>query len=671
MQWCSRLVLFTVISPIVFVWVIALLLCLSSTSLQAQNDSASIFEDIKADSANEVLWSRLIESLKAEQANLNFEAAHAWADSAIAVGKLMPTSFQRFEPMRLKGVLLVQEGKLSEALSIYRSILANHKILPNHLVARVHYNVGNVFNSLRRYDNALLSFNQAWQMLEQDTGEHLNKINILHNVAYLYLSKEQYDSCEVAFERLFEYERYHSFEGLPLNVLRNYAFFLMRTGSFAQAKLYLDSILSSDKKYLTPLIKGATYQAYGELYNLMEKPALALLSLGAVDKILKSGNNQPLKVALTLQRYKAYKLLGNYALALEQYERYTALQDTLNNEIEDELYASLMSGMQKIADNFEKQAYEARASLLKNQSESEKRVRLYLILILALAGIVLLLLAIQLNKGLKQKNELQAAVLSRTEVIREQLKELELKNSDLLKATNELNSFLYSASHDLRAPIASLLGLVQVARISIENPKELLQYFMLQDQTLRRMDDVIHGLMDFAEHKNRTIQRSSVDLKEFIQSVLNDFSFHPMHAPMECICTIHLNRPFHTDRSRLLLVMRNLIQNAYKYANPQEPKPFLHIEGALREDGLLELKVTDNGVGISEDNQLRVFEMFYRASSKKQGSGLGLYICKETVEKLGGTLTLESKVGVGTTLTMLLPELHPEEKQKDDSPQSA
>lgn len=613
----------------------------------------------EADSVTKVAllaqWQHAMDQMKIEQSDLRLSKAIAWADSAIKIGTRLQETYYSFEATRQLGVLNAQQGKYADALSIFRTLLDNHKVIPTALLARVHYNIGNVFTALRRYDNALLSFNQAWQMLESDTGEHLNKSNILHNVAFMYLNMEQFDSCETAFQRFFHHDHTHNIREFPFNALRNYAYLLMRTGSLKQAKTYLDSIMQYKGPEFTPQLKGLTYKAYGELYNIMEKPALALLSLEAADKILRPSNNQPMMMDLALQRYRAYKLIGDYSLALEQFEQYEALQDTLNKQVEDELNASLLAGMQKIADTFEKQALEARSKLLKSQSESDKRVRGYLILVLVLAFVVLMLLAVQLQKGLKQKNELQAAVQSRTEVIREQLKQLELKNSDLEKATNELNSFLYSASHDLRAPIASLLGLVQVGRIALHKPEELEHYFTLQEQSLRRMDEVIHGLMDFAEHKNRTLQLADVDLPALIQGVLDDFSFHPMHAPMERKCTYHFEETFRTDRSRLLLVLRNLIQNAYKYANPNEEFPFVHIDGCIHGDGTLELSVADNGVGISEENQQRVFEMFYRASTKKQGSGLGLYICKETIEKLGGELTLVSALGQGTKVVIRLP----------------
>ncbi|VAW28681.1 hypothetical protein MNBD_BACTEROID06-530, partial [hydrothermal vent metagenome] len=101
---------------------------------------------------------------------------------------------------------------------------------------------------------------------------------------------------------------------------------------------------------------------------------------------------------------------------------------------------------------------------------------------------------------------------------------------------------------------------------------------------------------------------------------------------------------------------KNLISNAVKYHNPDSKKSWVKVNVVTTKE-LIKIKVSDNGIGIDDDKVEKVFDMFYRASENSFGSGLGLYIVKETIEKLGGTITVVSKNNVGTTVSLNIPNL--------------
>jgi len=114
---------------------------------------------------------------------------------------------------------------------------------------------------------------------------------------------------------------------------------------------------------------------------------------------------------------------------------------------------------------------------------------------------------------------------------------------------------------------------------------------------------------------------------------------------------IHINvdnkMPFHSDKSRIGVVLNNLVSNAIRYQNPEAEHPYVDIEvDTTAEEALIRVK--DNGIGISKENQVKIFDMFYRVSESSVGSGLGLYIVKETLDKLKGQITVESELGKGT-----------------------
>src|SRR6185437_11528662 len=113
---------------------------------------------------------------------------------------------------------------------------------------------------------------------------------------------------------------------------------------------------------------------------------------------------------------------------------------------------------------------------------------------------------------------------------------------------------------------------------------------------------------------------------------------------------------FYSDRSRLSIILNNLISNSIRYQNPEAADPFVEIYVEISASSA-EIRIRDNGIGIDKENHEKVFNMFYRVSTKSVGSGLGLYIVKETVEKLHGVIDLESVPGKGTAFSIHLPNL--------------
>ena len=105
------------------------------------------------------------------------------------------------------------------------------------------------------------------------------------------------------------------------------------------------------------------------------------------------------------------------------------------------------------------------------------------------------------------------------------------------------------------------------------------------------------------------------------------------------------------------MVVSNLLANALRYHDPQKPNPFVNILIQPHDTGII-ISIQDNGIGISRDNHEKIFDMFYRASVMSEGTGIGLYIVKETVQKLNGTITLKSEQGIGSDFKVYLPAIN-------------
>ena len=138
-----------------------------------------------------------------------------------------------------------------------------------------------------------------------------------------------------------------------------------------------------------------------------------------------------------------------------------------------------------------------------------------------------------------------------------------------------------------------------------------------------------------------------------IEEIFDQLKFISKNKKIKRVIDIHQEKPFYNDQRRLKVIFNNLISNSIRYSNGRAPEIKIDVNVT---NGSARIAVQDNGVGIEKNHLKNVFKMFYRANENNSGSGLGLYIVKETVDKLGGNIKLESEVDVGTKVTMEIPE---------------
>ncbi len=225
------------------------------------------------------------------------------------------------------------------------------------------------------------------------------------------------------------------------------------------------------------------------------------------------------------------------------------------------------------------------------------------------------------------------------------------KNVQLEKANAELDRFVYSASHDLRAPLSSLLGLIEVARI---DPGHVMRYLKMMKSRIHDMEAFIQEIINYSRNSRMEVERKPLRLRNVAEDVTHELSFIEDSKFIEIDNSIPEDMVVHTDGTRLKVILSNLVANSIKYRNTSVDKSFMQL-GAHTNDQGLTIWVKDNGLGIDEAHIDKIFNMFYRAHDNSKGSGLGLYIVKETVAKLGGEVKVESEIGKGSTFWLHLP----------------
>jgi signal transduction histidine kinase len=230
---------------------------------------------------------------------------------------------------------------------------------------------------------------------------------------------------------------------------------------------------------------------------------------------------------------------------------------------------------------------------------------------------------------------------------------LEEQNKELLKTNAELDSFVYSASHELRAPLCSVMGLIQLMEHEEKNPDKL-EFLSMMQNSIQTLDVFINNIIQYSRNSRLEIEPEKINFKELISKSLSQFHYLDGTSKIEIITEVHENADFFSDKNRISIIINNLISNAISYHNVLQPQPYIHIRVWVNRDTAV-LEVSDNGRGIDGRFLDKIFRMFYRATNIKTGSGLGLYIVKETLNKLSGSITVKSKIGAGTTFFVTIP----------------
>jgi signal transduction histidine kinase len=247
---------------------------------------------------------------------------------------------------------------------------------------------------------------------------------------------------------------------------------------------------------------------------------------------------------------------------------------------------------------------------------------------------------------LKMNNTLENMVKERTEKLRTTVDKLN-------KSVSELDRFVYSASHDLSAPLKSILGLLHIARKDPDKTQteKYLQYI---ENSIHNLEGVIKSLISYSRNSRMEVKNEPLDLLELVNEVIAELAFLPSADLLDFRIEIPDKKLIHSDRQRLKVVLHNLIGNSVKYADYDKANPFVHIQYEKDGDDNV-IKIIDNGIGIAPEQLERVFEMFYRGTEKSKGSGLGLFIVKETISVMNGDIEVRSTPGEETIFTVTIP----------------
>ncbi|UII20863.1 PAS domain S-box protein [Fulvivirga ligni] len=230
---------------------------------------------------------------------------------------------------------------------------------------------------------------------------------------------------------------------------------------------------------------------------------------------------------------------------------------------------------------------------------------------------------------------------------------LQQTNLSLKKLNKELDQFVYKVSHDLKGPLATISGLINVAERDVPHESSL-KYFKLIHECISKLYVFIDELIDYSHNSHDIVQSRVIDFNRILIKTKDRLKFMEGLSSLNIRFEVEKYGKFNSDPDRLQVIFNNMIANAVKFRDPEKDEQCLTIQVSFSKTQV-EIIFTDNGLGIPTSQTNKIFEMFYRGHTISNGAGLGLYITREIIDKLQGSIQVKSEIGKYTEFTIKLP----------------
>ncbi|HEY8400374.1 MAG TPA: sensor histidine kinase, partial [Cytophagaceae bacterium] len=269
-------------------------------------------------------------------------------------------------------------------------------------------------------------------------------------------------------------------------------------------------------------------------------------------------------------------------------------------------------------------------------------------------------LADRIKNLVKQKEKAHAETIQHLkeseklkEKIQSELEEIVQHRTNELKEKNkQLDLFVYKASHDIRTPLSSIIESANksLASTTDEVARHYLEHIL---KSTARLDLILGDMLSLSQMKGAQLSISKIDFEEILKEILDSLQHTPNFKHMQFNIEVDNTVAFYSDKKVLYSVLQNLTENAIKYSDPGKDNPYLKITIKQTNEKAL-LQFEDNGLGIGKEHHSKIFDMFYKVNENSNGTGLGLYLVKMTIEKLGGTISIDGEAGKGTVFSIEL-----------------
>ena len=221
----------------------------------------------------------------------------------------------------------------------------------------------------------------------------------------------------------------------------------------------------------------------------------------------------------------------------------------------------------------------------------------------------------------------------------------------LAQTNQELDTFLYRSSHDFRRPMTTLMGLVEVAKITLSDQQALDLFKHVLDVSID-VDRMLEKLRMISEINSQEWLLEVIDFEEIVSQMTHKFKKPLEERGIDFKYNIKIENKFISYSILINHIITNLLENSFIFQRDENAEVSLYI---LSKNCQVIIEVTDNGLGIEEEYKDKIFDMYFRGSEKHRGNGLGLYVVKKALEKISGKVVIDSKPGIQTTFQVIIP----------------
>jgi len=218
-----------------------------------------------------------------------------------------------------------------------------------------------------------------------------------------------------------------------------------------------------------------------------------------------------------------------------------------------------------------------------------------------------------------------------------------------------IEKFIYSCSHDLRAPVYSIQGLVRIAEY-YPHHDEIHKCLEMIEACTHKMDKMISTLQEYMVNNQRQLEFEQIDPLELIQNTTSEFKNQLGVCKIDLTTDVGPSTGWNIDRYSAHKILEHLISNSIAFHDPEKKDRKINVRFESNTRGS-SLEVSDNGKGIPEDQVARIFDVFYRGTEHSIGLGMGLFLVKSLTEKMGGSISCKSTIMEGTAILVSFPNV--------------
>lgn len=522
-------------------------------------------------------------------------------------------------------------------------------------------NLGLVYYNLSKYDEALKYYSRslkAKEVLKDKEGI----ARTLNNIGLVYYKKKDYKKAIEYQQSCWKISQEINYSGGMANATNNLGDIYVQLKDFTKALQYEFQSLATYTSIGDKNGQAVVLNSIGHIKFLQNKFAEAEDYLNQGLKISQMLNSKSNLQNIHENLYLVFDKQNNFQKALENYRLFIAYRDSIFNSGSNRQIAEIQV-------KFESDRLESENKVLLRENELRESTMVYQTAALLLALFVIIIFSYRIRtkqKANRLLNEKNLMITGQKELLELKAEELSLLNERLIKSEAELkelnitkDKFFSIISHDLRNPFSTLLGFTQMLLTDFEEftAEEIRESISQIQKTSRGTFNLLENLLNWSRAEGGLIKLvpEKIDLADFVNEFILLLSPAARAKSINLTSEVSADLAFLGDRDTVAIVLRNLISNAIKFTD----RGGCIIIKARQQGPLLLISVKDTGVGISEENMTKLFRLDAQLSTKgtdtEKGTGLGLLLCKEFVEKNGGNIWVESEPGKGSEFNFTLP----------------